>query len=473
MKGTLPDIQLVRILFVLLSGALSLAAVDLPDLPKVETVHFLPVIRSQIDAAVNQAKAHPLNGQIVGALAMTLHAYQQYEPAERTYLRAGALEPQNADWLYLLGNVQMSRGLFEKAANSLRSALRIRAEDLPAQLRLAECLGLLGKWTEGMDLYRSIKAKHDASPQAWYGLGRAQAGIGDHAGAQQSFQKACELFPAYGAAHFALARELRRVGLAKEAGEQMAAYSTSANREPPLDDPLLQRIHELNRSTSAHLQRSMEFERTGRFNEAVREHEAAITQDPDNIQLHINLISLYGRMGDSAKAKQQFAAATKLNPNRSDAWYNYGVLLFAGQDFAEAEKTFKRALEINPHYAEAHNNLGAIYEQQSKLDDAASQFREAIRDQPNYPLARFHLGRILVNQENYAEAIQHLSRALDPPTQETPLYTYALGAAYARSGDRPHALEYLQKAHDLAEQYGQTELQNRVDQDLEAIRRGR
>ena len=442
----------------------------MPHLPQVETAHFLPVIRSQIEAALNQAKAHPLNGHIVGELAMTLHAYQQYEQAEQTYLRASALEPQNYDWLYLLANVQMSQGAFEAAASSFRSALRLRPDDLPAQLRLAESLSSLGEWAESADLYQRIQAKHDGSPQAWYGLGRAQAGQGNHASAQQSLQRACELFPAYGAAHFALAREFRRAGMAKEADEQMTAYSTNANREPPLDDPLLRRIHDLNRGTTAHLQRSMEFEQAGRLDEAVREHEAALTQDPDNVQLHINLISLYGRMGDSAKAKQQFAAAARLNPNRSDAWYNYGVLLFAEQDFAEAEITFKRALEINQHYAEAHNNLGAIYEQQGKLEEAAKQFREAIRDQPNYPLARFHLGRILVNQENYAEAIQQLSRALDPATPATPLYTYALGAAYARSGDRPHALEYLQKAHELAEQYGQTQLKDKIDRDLEAIR---
>ena len=96
------------------------------------------------------------------------------------------------------------------------------------------------------------------------------------------------------------------------------------------------------------------------------------------MQIHVNLISLYGRTGDSAKARQHFEAAIRLNPGRSDAWYDYGVLLFHEKEYAEAEKAYRRALEINPYYAEAHNNLGVIEEQRGSFDDAAKDFREAI-----------------------------------------------------------------------------------------------
>jgi tetratricopeptide (TPR) repeat protein len=194
---------------------------------------------------------------------------------------------------------------------------------------------------------------------------------------------------------------------------------------------------------------------------------------PITCQVHVNLISLYGRTGDTANAKVHFEEATKLNPGRSDAWYDYGVLLLREGDYGAAEKAYSRAIDINPYYAEAHNNLGTVYEQQNRLDDAAREFREAIADRPDYPLARFQLGLIPVNQKKYDEAIGHFLRALEPETDQTPKYLYALGATYARAGDHAHALEYLHKAHDTAAARGQAQLLTSIDRDLEALERMR
>ena len=440
-----------------------------PDLPAINTENFLPVIRTQIDQAAADAKAHPRDPKAAGALAMTLHAYQQYDAAARAYSRAHLLEPQNFDWLYLLGAVELAQGRFDSAIQSFESALQIRSNDLPAQLRLAESLTAVASWNKAELLYRHILDGHRDCAQAWYGLGRVQAAKGDHAGAAESYAKACDLFSPYGAAHFALASELRRLGKPAEAEKHVAEYSKNVTVEPALDDPLFRRIHELNHSTTAHLQRGSELEKAGEIAEAIREHEASLATDPMNVQVHVNLISLYGRSGDAAKAKQHFDAAIRLSPGRSDAWYDYGVLLFTEKDYAGAEKAYRRALEINPSYAEARNNLGVIHEMQGRLDDAAEEFRQAIASKPDYPQARFRLGRILVNQQKYDEAIQHFLRALEPETEQTPTCLYALGATYARAGDRQHALEYLRRAHDGAAARGQSQLLASIDRDLKTL----
>jgi tetratricopeptide (TPR) repeat protein len=181
------------------------------------------------------------------------------------------------------------------------------------------------------------------------------------------------------------------------------------------------------------------------------------------------LISLFGRTGDMTAAKQHFEAATKLSPSRPDAWYNYGVLLFGQQKYDGAEQAFRRALAINPNYAEAHNNLGATYEIERRMEEAASEFRAAIAGRPDYPLARFHLARILVNENKYDEAIQQLLRALQPEEENTPVYTYALAATYARSGDRGQALRYYRQARDRAAAHGQSQLLTSIDRDLKML----
>jgi tetratricopeptide (TPR) repeat protein len=449
--------------------ACALYGAEIPDLPQVNASGFLPVIRAQIEQSAAAAKAHPRDAEAAGVLAMTLHAYGQYDAAAPVYSRAHLLEPRNFDWVYLLGAVQMAQGQFDTAVESFQIALRIRPGDPVTELRLADCLTALAKWDDAGAHYQRILDRNPGCPQAWYGLGRVQTARREHAAALQSYAKACDIFPAFGAAHFALAGELRLLGKKAEMGQHLAAYSKNATVEPPLEDPLFKRIHELNMGVQAHLQRGAELEKAGLLEEAIRENEAALAVDPRDVQAHINLISLHARLADPAKAQQHFEAAIALDPGRSDAWYNDGVLLFNQRNYAAAEKALHKALDINPDYAEAHNELGTIYERQDRLDDAAKEYRKAIADRPDYPLARFHLGRILVNGQRYDEAIRQFLRALSPEDDQTTVYLYALAATYARSGDRAHALAYFQKAHDAAVAHGQSQILASIDSDLKTL----
>jgi len=442
---------------------------DLPNLPQVDTANFSPAIRAQIERAESEAKAHPNDAHIIGNLGMILHAYHQYDAAVQAYSRARALEPRNGDWASLLGLVELDQGQFDIAAKSFRSALKIRPSDLLAELHLGQCLEGMADWEAARRLYKEILEAHRDCPQAWYGLGRVQAAKGDHPAAAASFTQACNLFPRYGAGQFALAGELRKLGKFSEAELHLALYSKNSAIEPRLEDPLSERVRQLNQSSTAHLQKGAELDSTGKLDEAIQEQEAVLQSDPKNVQAHINLISLYGRTGERTAAVQHFDAAIQLSPSRPDAWYDYGVLLFSEQKYDQAEKAFRRALTGNPNYAEAHNNLGAIYELERRVEEAASEFRAAIADRPDYPLARFHLARILVNEQKHNEAIQQLLRALQPEEENTPLYTYALAAAYARSGNRERALHYYREAHDRAVARGQSQLLASIDHELNML----
>ena len=400
---------------------------------------------------------------------MTLHAYELYDAAALAYSRAHALDPLKFDWDYLLGAADLARGQFDLAAASFERALLVRPSDLVTRLRLADSLATLAKWDEAAVHYGRILDEHPDCPQAWYGLGRVQAAKGDHAAAIKSYATACKLFPAYGVAQFALAGELRAAGRKAEAAEHLVAYSQNVTREPPLEDPLFQRIHDLNNGVQAHLSRAVELQKAGMLEEAIRENEAALKADAGAVQAHINLVPLYARTGNAAQARQHCDAAIAQAPGRSDAWYNLGVLLFDAKDYRGAEDAYRHALAIDPDYAEAHNNLGVIYEQQGRLDKAEKEFRNAVAGRPDYPLARFHLGRILVNRQEYGEAIQHFQRALEPEGEQTPAYLYALGATYERAGDRPRALEYLRRARDAASARNQQQLINSIDRDLRVL----
>jgi tetratricopeptide (TPR) repeat protein len=421
----------------------------LPPLPDVSTAGFLPVVRHAVDAALADAKAKPNDAAASGRLGMVLHAYDQLAAARAAYRRASILDPQRFDWLYYEGAASTGA----EAVEPLRRALKLR-DYLPAKLKLAEALLATGDAAGAAAAVQGLD-----HPAAWFLYGRA-------ASDPSFYEKAVAAFPQYGAAIFALAQHYQRSGRAAEAARLMAEYPRWKTVTPPVDDPLMEAVWALNQGPTSLLRRAMSLERAGRLEEAARLNEEALALDPQMIQAHTNLVSAYGRLGRFDDAEKHYRAAVALNPSEADAHYNFGVLCFQRGRTREAKAAFEAALKADPNHAGSHNNLGAILQQQGKLREAQGHFERAVALDSGLRLARFHLGRIYANQRRYAEAIAQFREITQTDDEATPTYLYALGAAYARSGDSVQAREVLRTARERAQARGQTELAASISRDL-------
>ena len=446
-------------------------SVSLPDLPQIVLEHFPPGIRDKVREAYYAAQANPHDAPLNGRLGMILQAFDQAdEGAEVCYRRAHLLDPTSFRWGYYLGIVLANGAKYDEAAVTLRDALRIDPEYLPARLSLGESLLASGKWQGAAELFESLVRKNPDSPHAHYGLARVRAARNDLNGAAESFRKACELFPNFGAAHYGLARVYERLGRKERSLEQMKLYDSTRASAPELKDQLLAEVTAQSVSPSDDLRRGTELAQQGKVQEAAAEYEKALELNPELEKAHVNLISLYGRLGQAAKAEGHFQAAVRLDPNDPDCYFNHGLLLASEERYSEAEPAFRKALETNPHYPEAHTNLGYMLEAQGKLTEAIAEYEKAIADIPDDAQAHFALGRIAVNQENYQEGVGHFLICLRTGSGENrPAYFYALGAAYARSGDRKNGLQYLRKAREEAVARGQSKLAEAIGEDLKHL----
>jgi tetratricopeptide (TPR) repeat protein len=445
----------------------------MPALPRIVPGNFPPSMRDKIRKAYAAAQANPLDALANGKLGMILDAYSQSdERAEVCYRRARLLDSRSFRWAYYLAVVQAARGKYQEAITTLQEGLPLKPEYLPAQLKLAEFHLALGSGEEAREVYEEIIRRHPESAQAYFGIGRAEEFVGHTAAAITSYRKACELFPDFGRAHYALARAYQRLGQTDRAGEEFALAEKHKNDLPSLVDPLQAEL-KFYGDPQYLLQLGVELASQGKLAEAAAQDEEALQADPGLLRAHVSLISLYGRLHQFEKAEEHYREAVQLASNRPEIYYNYGVLLMEQRKYSEAEAAFRKVLEINPHHPEAHNNLGDILQRQGKLPDAISQFRAAVDDRPNFPQAHFNLGRILVNQENYKEAIEELLKTLSTEDAETkPSYLYAVGAAYARAGDRLNALRYLHLAKQQAAARQQAKLLDNIDRDLHIIETG-
>lgn len=351
-----------------------------------------------------------------------------------------------------------------------RQALKLDPTYLPARLKYAASLLESANLGESGRIYTDILKDFPDAAEAHYGLGRVLNLRGDAAEAVGSLHQAIELFPSYGAAHYALAQAYRKLGDGAAAEAQLKLYEASRDLVPPIEDPLRDAMRSVDMAASAHLQWGVELQQVGRVQDAIAETERAADLDPHLVQAQVNLIILYGRLGDVDKAKEHYQKAVALNPHQfPDAYYDYGVVLMNAKQFPEAAQAFRQSIEINPSYAEAHNNLGYLLEMEGRLEDAASAYRKAIAARPEFRQAHFNLGRILINKKSYQEGIDQLHRTLSPVDEGTPSYLYALGAAYGRAGNRQQALEYLNQARAQADSYGQKQLLTEIDGDIRKI----
>ena len=219
------------------------------------------------------------------------------------------------------------------------------------------------------------------------------------------------------------------------------------------------------------LKRGAALESAGQIAKSIAAHQQALALNPQLVQAHINLISLYGRMRQVDKAERHYQAALVINPDLPDLHYNFGVLLVGQERFNQAAQAFQHCLQLNPHYAEAHHNYAALIEREGKLDEAAQHYRKAIENKPGYRAAHFSLGRILVNQGKLTEAIAQFHQTLTPEDEETPRYLYALGATYIRAANKAKGLQYLREALKRAVALQQTQLVSSLERDLKTLER--
>jgi len=447
---------------------------DLPKLPSLNLNDFPAEVRAQVKQAYDAAQRRPRDSEVVGKLGMLLDLYDRPEQALVCYRRATQLNAGSFQWLYYLGSLLAKQGKHAEAAAVFKQALRPDPSYLPARLKLAENLLDSGEIDESKEAYSEIVDDIPGAAEAYYGLGRIAVLKGNPAAAQEYFRKACELFPTYGPAHYALAQVDRKLGSTKEAEQELALYAHHEAVVPPIDDPLRDQLRKVDMRAAAHLERGVQLEQVGRLKDAVAETEEALRLNPGLVKAHINLLILYGRMGNREKAEEHFQAAIKLNPTQfPDAYYNYGIILSEEGKLDEAEGAFRKTLAIDQTYYAAHNNLGNVLERQGKLKEAADEYRKALEGNPDFRRAHFNLGRLLVYQRQYAEAIDQLLQTRAPVDEETPTYLYALGAAYGRDGDNSNALHCLEQAKELAVARGQTTLASEIEKDIERVTGGK
>ncbi len=455
------------VFFLLVSS--DLRGQDLPPIPQ-----LLPRQWEILDPKLQQAYAKvmesPNDVESNGRLAMTFHAFDQFELAAVFYQRSDLLQSGTFRWPYYLGVVRGAEGKTSEAIGILRKARTVDPDYLPARVRLAELLLATHNQEEARTIYQQVLKQHPDCSQAHYGMGRVQSSMGQWQAAIQSYRRALTSSQGYGAAHYALATAYRQVGMLDKFQENIRLFQQNRERSPQLDDPLLKKVAALRSHAEYYFKEGLRLQEEGRFEPAIVEYQRALKEDPNYARAHANLCLAQLLLNRLDQAEHHCQLALQLDPDIHEIRHNLGLLRRLQGRNREAADAFREALEIDPFYAESHYLLGAILAQEERLKSAEHHFRQAIENQPDYRTAHFQLGLLLQKQGRDAEAVPHFRKTLTAEDERTPVYLYLLAHSYARLGDLDKAVESATQAREKALSVGKGKLAADLERFLQQLR---
>jgi len=183
----------------------------------------------------------------------------------------------------------------------------------------------------------------------------------------------------------------------------------------------------------------------GRFEDALREHEAAIRINPKFADGHNSLGVDLHMLGRLEEAERELGEAIRLNPRSANAHHNLGMVLLSRGRPDEAMASAQRSLALNPGYADARLNLGNVFLRLNRFDEALGQYQEAARLKPDFAEAHHNAGEVLDRLGRWPEAAREYETAVRLMPNSARSHN-GLGYALLRMGRPEQAVTHLETA---------------------------
>ena len=325
----------------------------------------------------------------------------RYAEAQSDFENLAKLAPQVAEVHATLAAIYFKEREFERAAEEVRAAQKLK----PSLPRLDSLLGLslaeLGQFSDALPrLEKGFKQSADPDTQRMCGLQllRAYTGLGRGTDAVETALALNKLYPDDPEVLYHTGR----------------IYGNQAY-------VVMMRLHDTAPNSVWMLQAQ------GEANESDKNYEAAITAfrhvlelDPQRPGIHYRIGRVYlARFNDQRKpddrlaATQEFSAELGIDPGNGNSAYELGVLAEEDGNFEEARQRFEEVLVRFPQFEEALVGLGDCYLQMSKPADAVAPLQRATRIRPDDEVAWYrlaHAQRAVGDKDAAAKSIAEFRR---------------------------------------------------------------
>lgn len=149
-------------------------------------------------------------------------------------------------------------------------------------------------------------------------------------------------------------------------------------------------------SAQAHELNAESLEMQGKWEQASREYQAVLQQNPQLPGIHFRvgrlLLSEPNPPADAAEqAKKEFQQELEIDPSNAGAEYVLGEIARQAQQWDEASKHFSRAAKLDSSFGDAYLGWGVALVSTKKFSEAVPPLEIAVKLEPENPAAHYNL----------------------------------------------------------------------------------
>jgi tetratricopeptide (TPR) repeat protein len=388
-----------------------------------------------------------------------------YHDANEAFMRAAKLDPRSDDPYVALGAMYFDRHLPEDAVQYLERAREINPDDVQTRSFLAMARSLWGQQLFSQGLYENslvqfrLAADIDPNRAATYvALGTTYEMLGSSRDAIAADEHAIRLDPKCASAYLGL----YRIYLAVKRFTESLLYLEKAIELDPkiLPTKLLAQCYALLGRQFVIYPRSYE--------EASKACKRAIDLDPICAEAYVVLAFVYAHGDSPTEALKSLQRAIEIDPNtttgenRCDAYEEIGLSFLRSGALPDALEVIQRAAAIAPNRARTQQVLGQAYAMLGSYEESLAHLRRAAAIDPNNILTYCALGHTYHLSRSYRDAIRAYEQAMKlDPNNSMPVAFLAelyMTCEDAAVRDVPKAISFAQKACELTKYQDEDDL---------------
>jgi tetratricopeptide (TPR) repeat protein len=180
-------------------------------------------------------------------------------------------------------------------------------------------------------------------------------------------------------------------------------------------------------------QQALEYQRAGRYREAIELYQRVIQLTPNAEGAYYNMGLAYASLGQLREALEAFRQTINIDPKHYQAYWAAGNLYVANRQYEEAATAYERSLSIKPDFADSYIGLGNARYGQRQYREALGDFNRALQLEPDNGFAYRGLGLTYYSMKQFADALSSLQRAAQVTPNDPDVYDL-MGAIYNELG---------------------------------------
>lgn len=315
---------------------------------------------------------------VIAALVAGVFVISNADTVRETIILPPTPEPTRSSASYAASAALLERdGEIGDAIEAYEQAIRLDGSRVEFYLPLIDLLISTGQAEDALNWAQQAVVLAPENDQAWSALAGANVAQGNrlaetgdptnadlaYAEAVRAARSSTELNQSNAEAYAYLAGALSQLGAEQYTRAQEAA-EIALTIDP--DNPVVR----LNMATALELQ--------GFYPAAIEQYQLAIDQNPNMPELHIGLAYNYYATRDIPTAILTFQDALDIDPANAAAYDGLGWMFFLIGEYPSAEENLVKAVELDPEMVRAHAHLGAAYYRNLNYDSAVPELEMAV-----------------------------------------------------------------------------------------------